>query len=368
MPRDIDAIRISKWAGIGDVATPESQGLDRRTGWDNTYSTPGGEVPKREVFNQLFRELSAFAVEVNQHGLLYWDARIDYIHKAFVVGSDRIIYESVQDSKNVDPTKDADNSHWKPFLNLASLAEAGIIKIATPETVRLGENQTEAVTPFTLKDFGDRNYSLLTHLHDNRYSRLGHNHDNRYLPATYTPPVASTAQSGILRLATLDESDDDRQDLGLTPAGLQKVVDAIDVPEGVIGPPGQPGPPGDSIPGPSGSPGSPGPPGQSRIGAPGPPGRSFTGPTGSPGNPGSRGPTGPPGRGSPGPPGRGSPGPPGPTVTGPPGSPGPPGPTVTGPPGPPGRGPTGPAGAAGAAGPPGPPGPPGPDGPPGPPG
>ena len=55
MARDPDALKIGKWAATGDVEDPEDGGLDRSTGWDATYSQPGGSLPKREHINELHR-------------------------------------------------------------------------------------------------------------------------------------------------------------------------------------------------------------------------------------------------------------------------------------------------------------------------
>ena len=113
MPRDTDALKIRKWAESGDVATPESQGLDRATGWPANYSQPNGDVPEREVMNQILMELSALGVEVNTHGLLEWDSSIAYAHPAAVMGSDGQPYLSVADSQGVDPVADNGNANWK---------------------------------------------------------------------------------------------------------------------------------------------------------------------------------------------------------------------------------------------------------------
>ncbi len=113
MPRDTDALKIRKWAESGDVATPESQGLDRATGWPASYSQPDGDLPKREVLNQLLREPSALGVELNQHGLLEWDSLVSYVHTAVVMGSDGQVYVSVADNAGVDPVSDVTNASWK---------------------------------------------------------------------------------------------------------------------------------------------------------------------------------------------------------------------------------------------------------------
>ena len=125
MPRDTDALKIRKWAESGDVATPESQGLDRATGWPASYSQPNGDLPKREVLNQLLREPSALGVELNQHGLLEWHSAVSYVHPAVVMGSDGQVYVSVADNAGVDPVSDVTNASWKLLARQGPVGERG---------------------------------------------------------------------------------------------------------------------------------------------------------------------------------------------------------------------------------------------------
>ena len=127
MPRDTDALKIRKWAESGDVATPESQGLDRATGWPANYSQPNGDVPKREVMNQILMELSALCVELNTHGLLEWDSSIAYAHPAVVMGSDGQPYVSVADSQGVDPVADNGNANWKLLALQGPTGPTGLV-------------------------------------------------------------------------------------------------------------------------------------------------------------------------------------------------------------------------------------------------
>ena len=115
MARDSDALLIRKWSESGDTSTPESQSITRSIGWGASYSQAGGDLPEREVFNQLLKELTALAVEINERGILDWSSSLTYTHPAIVFGSNSTIYLSVQNSTNVDPTTDADRSHWRPF-------------------------------------------------------------------------------------------------------------------------------------------------------------------------------------------------------------------------------------------------------------
>ena len=118
MPIDDDAVGIVKWgtgAGASDFNTPADVGFAEADGWPLAYGTPGsGSEPQREVFNWQWRRLTALAVELLTHGGgLPWDSRISYLHPASVMGSDGMLYQSVQDSTNQDPTTDASDTYWQ---------------------------------------------------------------------------------------------------------------------------------------------------------------------------------------------------------------------------------------------------------------
>ena len=118
MPIDDDAVGIVKWgtgAGASNFNTPADVGFAEADGWPLAYGTPGsGSEPQREVFNWQWRRLTALAVELLTHGGgLPWDSRISYLHPASVMGSDGMLYQSVQDSTNQDPTTDASNTYWQ---------------------------------------------------------------------------------------------------------------------------------------------------------------------------------------------------------------------------------------------------------------
>ena len=114
MPRDANSLRIRKWAANGDRTLPEADtpALTRTEGFPEEFSSSTGELLNRELVNQLLAELTSIAVEMNQRGQLDWDAEIPYTHPAVVWGSNGVLYVSVQNSTNIDPTTDTDSSHW----------------------------------------------------------------------------------------------------------------------------------------------------------------------------------------------------------------------------------------------------------------
>ena len=125
MARDPDALLIEKWAASGGVQDPEAAGIDRETGWDATYSQPGGPALERAVLNELIREISALGVDINQHGLLEWHSSVSYLHPAMVMGSDGKLYVSVYHSTGVDPVSDTGNTAWELFQPVGPQGEVG---------------------------------------------------------------------------------------------------------------------------------------------------------------------------------------------------------------------------------------------------
>ena len=137
MARDTDALKVPKWAASGDVEDPASGSLPYAGGWTSTYSSSGGALPKREHFNWLFRVLGALGVEINTHGgVLEWDSTIAYDHPALVMGSNNVVYKSVRDSTNRNPTTDTGDD-WLVLVPAAAAAPnastttRGLVELAT---------------------------------------------------------------------------------------------------------------------------------------------------------------------------------------------------------------------------------------------
>ena len=103
-------------------------------------------------------------MEINVHGAgLEWDSSISYEHSALVTGSDALLYVSVQDSTNVDPVNDSDESHWRPLNTSppnASATERGIVELATAAEVATGTDAARAITPAGLASLGYRKVTV----------------------------------------------------------------------------------------------------------------------------------------------------------------------------------------------------------------
>ena len=142
MARDPDAMRlIAKWAAQGDRVLPENRPnevIDRDTGWTSEWSRTGGQLPSREVFNQLFAEFSALGAELNAHGLLEWHSSLAYTHPALVFGSDGALYLSVRDSQGQDPTVEiSPYVNWRPFAGRGWVPRYGLATDGDREVMQL---------------------------------------------------------------------------------------------------------------------------------------------------------------------------------------------------------------------------------------
>ena len=247
MSRDADAILIEKWAASGDIKTPEDDGLTRSTGWPSSYSDAGGDVPSREVFNQMFREITAFAVELNQSGLLPWSSSLDYTHPAFVVGSDNLIYKSVQGSGPgstvQDPTTDSTGTFWVLLISTtsgrivdATATTKGIVELATNDEAKNGTDTSLVITPASLRAAGDDRYlqsvSVATEsqtgvveLASNTETQAGIDAQRAITPSSLSSRTATDSRTGLVELATNAETQTgtDSQRV-VTPASLTSLT------------------------------------------------------------------------------------------------------------------------------------------------
>ena len=133
MPLPPEALLIEEWAATGDRTYPEDRtpAIDRAFGWTSAFAMAGGPTPAYEVFNQILGEITAFQVYTRDHGgLAEWNAAVTYDHPAYVTGSNGLVYQSVQDSFNVNPVTDTDNSDWRLFGSVADGSVTGP-KLAT---------------------------------------------------------------------------------------------------------------------------------------------------------------------------------------------------------------------------------------------
>lgn len=161
MARDADALRLlTKWASTGDVQTPEDAGLARAAGWPSSYEQNGGDKVSRRVFNQIFRELSGLAVEINRRGILEWDTAIDYVHPAAVLGTNATVYISTADSGpnsggSVDPEGSTGGTRWASLTPDGSTTARGMLELATSAEATAGADTARAVNAAGVRAAGD---------------------------------------------------------------------------------------------------------------------------------------------------------------------------------------------------------------------
>lgn len=157
-PSDINKV----WADAGDIISPTD--IKIATGWEV-------EVPPRQFFNWLDNKQDQFNAYVNQHGIVEWDANTDYyLGKAYVMGSDGIIYKAVSDNgpsfTTQDPTTDVSDTYWEIAFaptDLATDSVAGLVELATSEESQAFTDTVRAITPATLYgSFQGGNQSLGT--------------------------------------------------------------------------------------------------------------------------------------------------------------------------------------------------------------
>ena len=111
---DTEAKKILEglWADSGDRLNPDDASLtpilSRDTGWTSPFSATDGDVPRRRVMNQRFRELDGVASDTMREGLLAWDTDIDYRADAIVQAGSKLWRATVAtgpDTSNAtDPT------------------------------------------------------------------------------------------------------------------------------------------------------------------------------------------------------------------------------------------------------------------------
>ena len=241
MARDIDSIEIEKWAASGDRIKPDSASLNprvsRSTGWPASFSESGGDVPRREVFNQLFAEITGMLSEINQQGILEYDSRLDYQIHAHVIGTDGRLFRARRangpGSSNAaaPPTgSTTQNTNWKLLLSDISIPSAtaptpdantsrkGKVELATVSEATTGTDTTRAVTPAGVKAADDALDTAIK----------AWVNAQGFTGATAVPD-ASTTTKGKVELATPDEATTGTDSVrAVTPVGLQAAVDALD--------------------------------------------------------------------------------------------------------------------------------------------
>ena len=219
MARDVDGLRVRKWAENAPgalIGTPEDQGLVRADGWPASFGV--SMFPALDTHNGIWNEITALLLDIVTHGLLEWSENQapGYAHPSFVVGSNRLIYRSVQVGGEVlDPVTDNSFAYWRPLLPVEYL------QIASAGTIEAGADAEQIMTSARLlaalfKDNvearwrGDAaKYGLVKRASAAEVSgRTGPGYVQAAdLPPSSVAPNSTTTVRGIIRTGTQDEVD-----------------------------------------------------------------------------------------------------------------------------------------------------------------
>lgn len=236
MARDQHGLLIRKWAATAPgtvIGTPEDDGLVRSVGFPAAYGID--EYMSLQQMNGMWREHTGFMKDLEQHGILEWSSSVSppYAHPCIVLGSDRLMYRSVQAGGEAqDPTTDATFTYWRPILPTEILA------FATAAQVEAGSSTELIMTPKRFLDalfkaspnarwqstttkFGLAKRASATDISGRTGAGYIAAADLPTIPSA--PPNASTTTRGIVELATLAEVDTGTDSQrAVTPAGVAR--------------------------------------------------------------------------------------------------------------------------------------------------
>ena len=124
MPRDVDGKQLTrKFAetaasgAVEDLTTLTS--FPFHEGWSSDYWPPGTGTISGPVVNAILRRISAVGVEINEYGILEWDAELTYAQHA-IVQHNGVLYQSLQNTVsnpnlNQLPTV-ANSAYWRVLI------------------------------------------------------------------------------------------------------------------------------------------------------------------------------------------------------------------------------------------------------------
>lgn len=136
-----------QWSSGGSIVAPSNVKI--QTGWT-------AEVPPFQWENWAQNRQDNALVHLFQKGISLWSATQDYYFtasgpRAYVQGSNGLIYVAVQSSTNQNPTTDVSNTYWKVAFSstdLATTAGPGVVELAT--TAEMAAGISTALVPLSL--------------------------------------------------------------------------------------------------------------------------------------------------------------------------------------------------------------------------
>lgn len=197
-------------------------------------------ITKKEVVATLQQKAAALDVEINAHGLLEWDAKVDYEHPAAVMGIDGEMYKSRSSSGpnaqgSVDPAALTGSSKWKKVVDVetkASTTKDGLIKLATDADTLAGTNADKAVTPAKLASrTATENRSGIARVASTSEVSAGTDDTKIVTPAKLANVTSTEIRRGLVELATQAEADAGTDaERAMTPALVKRRIDAVAAP------------------------------------------------------------------------------------------------------------------------------------------
>lgn len=198
--RSTQTLNIRRWASHRNalLRTPESDNIQRLQGLPASFGQD--EFVDIGMFNQWISEITAIFKDIEKHGILPWvgyirnddvfmfnsSRGIDYQTGQLVIGSDRLIYQCIsgENSLEHDPVTDTDNSHWQLLSELLDDYEVNGICLGSNGRIYRCKVSTMSSTTDPVTDSSESVWEELIQ----------------------TIPIASELQSGIIRIATTDET------------------------------------------------------------------------------------------------------------------------------------------------------------------
>ena len=229
MTRTTDEIVLDaqRWASAPGAIKGLPADINRLLGWTSDFADDAAdETPRLETFNQVLFEIYAILAYLTTRGVGEWHSTIPFETGSYAVGSDGRLYNALQDSTNIDPTTDTDDSHWIEVGRSLIPAPDGTVGSVSVQysggnlTVTLGRTVGTALTA-TL--------GLAIPSKASQAEIAAGTNDSKYItPRGYQSRLATESVAGIARRASAsDVSGRTNDDAFVTAADTTTIVNDI---------------------------------------------------------------------------------------------------------------------------------------------
>lgn len=198
----------SVWGSTGSAIDPGDTKVN--TGWVS-------EIPPFETQNFWQNRTDLLLQDIEDNGIMTWDALTTYSLGSWVMATDREIYKSIA-TPNTGSDPVSSPLAWTSFSSLvttsaATESQAGIIELSTLAETQAGADDTRAVSPKNLKDsiqqlVPDASTTLKgkVELASNSETQTGTDTFRAVTPASLASLTASTSRDGLVERATDSEA------------------------------------------------------------------------------------------------------------------------------------------------------------------